>query len=99
MERRAEVVVVGGPNPDKLQCDPHPIQFMSAGGVSGLFAALRLVEEGRHSVTLLEAADRLGGRVHTVQHNGSPLDLGAQWIHGRGECPLWQFVKVQAGVL
>ena len=22
----------------------------------------------------------------------SRLELGAQWIHGRGECPLWKFV-------
>ena len=21
------------------------------------------------------------------------LELGAQWIHGRGECPLWKFVN------
>ena len=31
----------------------------------------------------------------------SPLELGAQWIHGRGECPLWKFVNDNqiAGIL
>ena len=31
---------------------------------------------------VLEARDRVGGRVHTVQHNGGVLELGAQWLHG-----------------
>ena len=34
------------------------------------------------SVTVLEARNRLGGRVHTVQHAGGVLELGAQWLHG-----------------
>ena len=36
-------------------------------------------------VLVLEARDRLGGRVLTDKHDGVPLDLGAQWIHGA--CP------------
>ena len=31
---------------------------------------------------VLEARDRVGGRVHTVQHDGAVLELGAQWLHG-----------------
>jgi len=46
-------------------------------GVAGLAAAQRLKNHG-YAVTVLEARDRTGGRVHT--HEG--LDLGAQWIHG-----------------
>jgi len=34
-------------------------------------------------VRLLEARDRLGGRVHTVQHgDGGVIEQGAQWLHG-----------------
>ena len=65
------------------------------GGVSGLSAALRLsqVDESL-SVGLLEADEsRLGGRVRTTSLNGQPLELGAQWIHGRGENPLWKFAE------
>jgi hypothetical protein len=43
------------------------------------------VENGVKDVVVLEARDRLGGRVYTVKHDGVPLDLGAQWIHGG--CP------------
>jgi len=43
------------------------------------------VENGVKDVVVLEARDRLGGRVYTAKHDGVPLDLGAQWIHGG--CP------------
>ena len=37
-------------------------------------------------VLLLEARDRLGGRVYTVRdENAGIIELGAQWIHGG--CP------------
>lgn len=49
-------------------------------GVSGLAAAKSLDEAGR-SVTVLEARDRIGGRVWTSHALGVPLDLGASWIH------------------
>ena len=41
----------------------------------------------------LKADDRIGGRVNSFQHGDGVLELGAQWIHGRGDCPLWKFVK------
>ncbi len=37
------------------------------GGVSGLAAASKLVQDGRFAVTLLEASDRIGGRVFTEE--------------------------------
>jgi monoamine oxidase len=53
------------------------------GGVSGLTAARRLLELGRQ-VTILEADNRLGGRIHTMQGKFSqPVELGAEFIHGK----------------
>lgn len=52
-------------------------------GVAGLTAARRLAEAGLH-VLILEARNRIGGRVWTVQaQNGVPVELGAEFIHGR----------------
>jgi monoamine oxidase len=54
-------------------------------GVSGLAAAARLSAAGR-SVRVLEARDRIGGRVHTVRDAPDwpvPIDLGAEFIQGR----------------
>ncbi len=53
-------------------------------GAAGLAAADRLVRAGLR-VTVLEARDRVGGRVDTVVDaaTGVPLELGAEFIHGR----------------
>jgi monoamine oxidase len=52
-------------------------------GVAGLAAARVLVDAGRR-VRVLEARDRIGGRVHTRHVPGFafPLELGAEFVHG-----------------
>jgi monoamine oxidase len=52
------------------------------GGVAGLQAARELSTAGLH-VALLEARDRLGGRIYTRQCAGHPVELGAEFVHGR----------------
>ena len=53
-------------------------------GVAGLAAARELKKRG-FEVVVLEARDRIGGRVHTVRLPGWPLPLeaGAEFVHGR----------------
>lgn len=51
-------------------------------GVAGLSAARRLVKQGCR-VTVLEARQRVGGRIWTSREwEDAPLDMGASWIHG-----------------
>ncbi|MDJ0348315.1 NAD(P)/FAD-dependent oxidoreductase [Cryobacterium sp. PH29-G1] len=50
-------------------------------GVAGLTAARLLANAGRR-VVVLEARDRVGGRVWTDRTDGLTTDLGASWIHG-----------------
>jgi monoamine oxidase len=53
-------------------------------GVAGLSAARHLAEAGRR-VALLEARDRVGGRILT-DHSAPldmPIELGAEFVHGR----------------
>ena len=53
-------------------------------GMAGLTAARELVRGGL-SVTVVEARDRIGGRVHSVRDFcGQPVEAGAEFIHGRG---------------
>lgn len=56
-------------------------------GIAGLRAAEVLVAKGRR-VIVLEARDRLGGRIHTDRSWGVPVELGASWIHGVKNNPI-----------
>lgn len=56
-------------------------------GVSGLRAAGLLAAAG-FEVTILEARDRIGGRIQQSSQLGLPIDLGASWIHGTQGNPL-----------
>tara|TARA_B100000900_G_scaffold80871_1_gene65133 strand:+ start:187 stop:1485 length:1299 start_codon:yes stop_codon:yes gene_type:complete len=49
-------------------------------GISGLAAAKDLNDSG-YDVTILEAKDRIGGRLYTDRSLGVPLEVGANWIH------------------
>lgn len=58
-------------------------------GVSGLRAAGLLSESTLgFNVTILEARNRVGGRIEQSDHFGIPVDLGASWIHGTEGNPL-----------
>ncbi|MDE2409690.1 MAG: FAD-dependent oxidoreductase, partial [Actinomycetales bacterium] len=47
------------------------------GGIAGLASARRLALLG-HEVALLEASDRLGGLIHSVDLDGQQVDVGAE---------------------
>jgi monoamine oxidase len=53
-------------------------------GAAGLAAAKELSEAG-WKVIVLEARDRIGGRIYTIHdhHVGIPIELGAEFIHGK----------------
>lgn len=56
-------------------------------GVAGLTAARLIAAEGQR-VVVLEARDRIGGRVVTDRTGGVVTDLGASWIHGVHDSPV-----------
>lgn len=58
-------------------------------GVAGLAAATELHTNGFDDVVVLEARDRIGGRIWTdTIGDGFPVDLGASWIHGAEGNPI-----------
>lgn len=54
-------------------------------GLTGLLIAFRLKKIG-YPVRVLEARDRVGGRIHTVfSDSGTPVEMGATWFHHEHE--------------
>lgn len=56
-------------------------------GLAGLAAAQRLHENGIDDVIILEAQDRIGGRVHTVDHSDYLLEMVSRMNEGAGAKP------------
>jgi monoamine oxidase len=61
-------------------------------GIAGL-AAARQLQFSNFQVTVLEARNRIGGRIYTNKNFGFPVDLGASWIHGIDKNPLTKLAQ------
>jgi polyamine oxidase len=61
-------------------------------GIAGLTVANALVHGGVECV-VAEARDRIGGRLHTVDLAGWPVDLGGSWIHTPVGNPVRAFAR------
>jgi len=61
-------------------------------GLAGLACAQRLMAAGQR-VMVLEARQRIGGRIWTEHRQGCALDLGASWLHGTTNNPIHRLVS------
>ena len=95
----------GGPAADPLPADPPPDPAAATGerivivgaGAAALAAADELQVRGFSDVVLLEARDRVGGRIWTSSlGDGIPVELGATWIHGVQGNPISDIVESNA---
>jgi len=77
--------------PARAQGGDYDVLIIGA-GAAGLAAGRRLHDDG-YSVLILEARERIGGRVWTNRDLGTPLDLGASWIHGIQGNPVYDLVR------
>jgi monoamine oxidase len=66
----------------KMNEPKHDI-IVVGGGSAGLMAAAQLLKQGNR-VTILEANDRLGGRIHTIRNAAfkRPVEAGCEFVHG-----------------
>ncbi|KAK0084930.1 hypothetical protein PV325_006132 [Microctonus aethiopoides] len=59
-----------------------PTILIIGAGAAGIAAACRLIENGLENVLILEAKNRIGGRIYTTEFADNVIELGAQWVHG-----------------
>jgi monoamine oxidase len=73
-----------------------PDVIIIGAGMAGLAAASELARSSL-SVCILEARERIGGRVFTKMHSGfeAPIELGAEFIHGK-PCEIWDPLQARS---
>ena len=79
------------PPPYNREMQSHYDIAVIGAGAAGLAAGLHLQGSG-HSVIVLEARNRIGGRAFTdTESLGMPFDCGAHWLHAAAQNP---FTKI-----
>lgn len=74
----------------------HDVVIVGAGS-AGLYAAKTLTDDG-YDVLIIEATDRIGGRVYSFTLGGTRIELGAEEHYGnRGGNPVWSAIRGQYG--
>ncbi|KAG2559514.1 hypothetical protein PVAP13_8NG299401 [Panicum virgatum] len=73
-----------------------PRVIIVGAGMSGISAAKTLSEAGITDLLILEATDRIGGRMHKKNFSGINVEIGANWVEGvnGGKMnPIWPIVN------
>jgi polyamine oxidase len=84
-------------NIKRMQPAPNLPRILVVGaGLAGLSAA-RVLNAAGFDVIILEARERIGGRIWTDRSLGAPVNMGANWIHGTSGNPLTALCRA-AGV-
>lgn len=58
----------------------NPRILIIGAGASGIAAAAKLFENGFRDFTILEAENRVGGRICSVPFDNTVVDIGGQWV-------------------
>ncbi|XP_011028583.1 PREDICTED: polyamine oxidase-like [Populus euphratica] len=61
-----------------------PTVIIIGAGMSGISAAKTLQDAGIRDILILEATNRIGGRVMKTQFSGYAVEMGANWLFGGG---------------
>lgn len=62
-------------------------------GFAGLAAGVKLMENDFENIVILEAENRIGGRIHSINHGTGKIDLGGQWVQGTKNNVIYDMTK------
>jgi monoamine oxidase len=85
--------LAGKPSDDQIAPNQtHYDTIVIGAGAAGL-AATRTLQDAKQSVLILEARDRIGGRINTnYSFAPHPIECGAEYIQGENVCT-WKWVR------
>ncbi|RZB41681.1 uncharacterized protein BDFB_007270 [Asbolus verrucosus] len=72
-----------------------PSVIIIGAGPAGIAAAAKLLENSITNIKILEAENRIGGRINSVEfsESGKFVDLGAEYCHGQTNNIVYELVK------
>ncbi|KAJ8927284.1 hypothetical protein NQ314_020287 [Rhamnusium bicolor] len=73
--------------------EESPSILVIGSGPSGIAAASKLWKYNFTNLRILEAENRIGGRVNSVKFGNGYVDLGGQWCHGETDNIVYNMVK------
>ncbi|KAJ3649630.1 hypothetical protein Zmor_021361 [Zophobas morio] len=71
----------------------NPSVIIIGAGVAGIAAGTKLLENSIENVLILEAEDRIGGRIHSMEFGDSFVELGAEYCHGEKNNITYELAK------
>ena len=78
------------------EIEKHQVLILGA-GMAGIRAARTLYDAGIKNFLVLEATDRIGGRLLLKnieeKYGGGTVELGGNWVHGTNNNPIWTLVQ------
>lgn len=84
--------IISNPLNAKEQSFKYNKVIIIGAGISGVAAAQKLQSQG-YDVLIIEARDRIGGRIWSDESLGFPVDLGASWVQRSSGNPITKIAK------
>ncbi|KAL9922425.1 uncharacterized protein ACN427_002983 [Glossina fuscipes fuscipes] len=92
-KRKKSSAPLEGPSSVLYIQDGGPKIIIIGAGAAGLACAMKLLDNGFTHVRILEAENRIGGRILTIPFGNNVIDLGAQFCHGEEDNIVYEMLS------
>ncbi|KAF7267654.1 hypothetical protein GWI33_019143 [Rhynchophorus ferrugineus] len=77
----------------QVHSEAIPSIVIVGSGPSGIAAATKLLKNGYTNLLILEAENRIGGRINSIKFGDAFIDLGAEYCHGEKDNIVYSLAK------